>query len=32
VNLNFKATYFAKLVAVPRGGTGPAIEIRVQPK
>jgi hypothetical protein len=32
VNLNFKPTYFAKLVAVPRGGTGPAIEIRVQPK
>jgi len=32
VNLNFKPTYFAKLVAVPSGGTGPAIEIRVQPK
>jgi hypothetical protein len=32
VNLNFKATYFSKLVAVPAGGAGPAIEIRVQPK
>jgi Matrixin len=32
VNLNFKPTYFAKLVAVPPGGAGPAIEIRVQPK
>jgi len=32
VNLNFQPTYFAKLVAVPSGGTGPAIEIRVQPK
>jgi hypothetical protein len=32
VNINFKATYFSKLVAVPTGGAGPAIEIRVQPK
>jgi hypothetical protein len=32
VNINFKPTYYAKLVAVPAGGAGPAIEIRVQPK
>ncbi len=32
VNLNFKPTFFAKLVAVPAGGTGPSIEIRVQSK
>jgi len=32
VNINFKATYFSKLVAVPAGGAGPTIEIRVQPK
>jgi hypothetical protein len=32
VNINFKAMYFSKLVAVPAGGAGPAIEIRVQPK
>lgn len=32
VNLNFKPTFYAKLVAVPTGGTGPAIEIRVQSK
>jgi hypothetical protein len=32
VNINFKATYYSKLVAVPAGGAGPTIEIRVQPK
>jgi len=32
VNINFKATFYSKLVAVPAGGAGPAIEIRVQPK
>ncbi len=32
VNLNFKPTFYAKLVAVPTGGTGPSIEIRVQAK
>ncbi|HKW01608.1 MAG TPA: carboxypeptidase regulatory-like domain-containing protein [Vicinamibacterales bacterium] len=32
VNINFKAAYYSKLVAVPAGGAGPAIEIRVQSK
>jgi hypothetical protein len=32
VTINFKATYYSKLVAVPAGGAGPTIEIRVQPK
>ena len=32
VNINFKVTFYNKLVAVPAGGAGPAIEIRVQPK
>lgn len=32
VNINFKPTYHASLVAVPSGGSGEAIEIRVQAK
>jgi len=32
VNINFKPAYFASLVAVPRGGSGPRIEIKVVSK
>jgi len=32
VNINFKATYHPKLVAVPAGGASTAIEIKVVPK
>jgi hypothetical protein len=32
VNLNFIPTFYSKLVAVPAGGAGPTIEIRVQSK
>ena len=32
VNLNFRQTYYSKLVAVPPGRAGPSIEIQVQPK
>jgi len=32
VNLNFKPTYASTLVAVPAGGSGPAVEIRVVAK
>jgi Matrixin len=32
VNINFKPTYYAKLVAAPAGGAGKAIEIKVQAK
>jgi hypothetical protein len=32
VNINFRVTYFATLVAVPAGGAGRSIEIRVAPK
>jgi len=32
VNINFKPAYHAKLVAVPAGGSGKAIEIKVQAK
>jgi len=32
VNINFKATYYAKLVAVPAGGASAAIEIKVVAK
>jgi hypothetical protein len=32
VNVNFKATYHSKLVAVPAGGASSSIEIRVSPK
>lgn len=32
VNINFKATYHAKLVAVPAGGASASIEIKVTPK
>jgi hypothetical protein len=32
VNINFRPAYYEKQVAVPAGGTGPSIEIRVRPK
>jgi Matrixin/Carboxypeptidase regulatory-like domain len=32
VNVSFKPTYYAKLVAVPAGGSSGSIEIQVQPK
>jgi hypothetical protein len=32
IDLNFKATIFDGLVAVPRGGTSRSIEVKVQPK
>ena len=32
VNINFKPAYFSSLVAVPSGGSGPRVEIRVVPK
>ena len=32
VNINFKAAYFTKLVAVPAGGSGPSIAIKVVAK
>lgn len=32
VNLNFRAAYHASLVAVPAGGAGPSVEIKVQSK
>jgi hypothetical protein len=32
VNINFSPVYHSKLVAVPRGGSGPAIEIVVKAK
>jgi hypothetical protein len=32
VNINFKATYYARLVEVPAGGASGSIEIKVQPK
>lgn len=31
-NLNFRATYFSKQVAVPRGGTSGSIEVKVKAK
>lgn len=32
VNINFKAAYYSKLVAVPEGGSGPSISIKVVAK
>ena len=32
VDINFKVTYHDRLVVVPKGGRGPAIEIKVTPK
>lgn len=32
VNINFRAAFYAKQVAVPAGGTGPSIEIKVRAK
>ncbi len=32
VNINFKPAYYSSLVAVPRGGSGPRIEIKVVSK
>jgi hypothetical protein len=32
VNINFRPMFFAKQVAVPAGGTGPSIEIKVRAK
>ncbi len=32
VNINFRPTFYAKQVAVPAGGTGPSIEIKVRAK
>lgn len=32
VNIGFAPTYFERLVAVPRGGAGPAMEIKVKAK
>jgi hypothetical protein len=32
VNANFRAAFFSKLVSVPRGGSGPSVEIKVVAK
>jgi hypothetical protein len=32
VNIDFKPTYHSKLVAVPRGGSGPRLDVKVVAK